>query len=46
MLANYEFKGGRRLLIQGGAGLSKYIILLAESVIIRDKHMCYSLVDY
>ena len=46
MLANYEFKKGRRLLIQGAAPMARYIIVLSESVILRDKHMEYTLVDY
>jgi hypothetical protein len=46
VLANYEFKRGKKLLLQGGAAFAKYIIAMGESVIMRDRHMGYSLVDY
>lgn len=46
VLANYEFKRGKRLLIQGVGAYAKFIIVLAESVIMRDKHMNYNTVDY
>lgn len=46
VLANYEFKREKRLLIQGVGAYAKFIIVLAESVIMRDKHMNYNTVDY
>ena len=46
VLANYEFKRGKKLLLQGGAAFAKYIIAMGESVIMRDRHMGYSLVAY
>ena len=33
-------------MIQGGAKLAKYIILMAESAIVRDKYVEYNSVDY
>jgi hypothetical protein len=46
VLANYEFKKGRKLVIQGGSKLARNIIVMAESVILRDKYVEYNCVDY
>ena len=46
ILSNYEFKKGRKVVIQGCASLAKHMVVLGESVILQNKYMGYSQVEY
>jgi hypothetical protein len=46
VLANYEFKQGKKLVFQSSSANARYIIALGEFVRCRDKRMDYSSVDY
>lgn len=39
-------KKGKRVLLQGPSNCARYIIVLAESLIMRDKYTHYYVVDY
>lgn len=46
ILANYEFKAGKKLVFQSSSANARYVIPLGDFVCCRDKRMCYSNVDY
>jgi hypothetical protein len=46
VLANYEFKPGKKVAFQGSAAQARFIIPLADFVRARDKNMGYVSVDY
>lgn len=46
ILANYEFRAGKRIAFQGTSTQARYIIPLADFVRTRDRNMTYSTVDY
>jgi ABC-type phosphate/phosphonate transport system substrate-binding protein len=46
VLANYEFKAGKRVAFQSNGSQAKFIIPLADFVRCRDRNMAYSSVDY
>ena len=46
VLANYEFKPGKKVAFQGSASQARFIIPLADFVRARDRNMAYASVDY
>lgn len=46
ILANYEFKPGKRVAFQSNSTQARFIIPLADFVKCRDRNMDYSSVDY
>lgn len=46
VLANYEFKPGKKVAFQGSAAQARFIIPVADFVRARDRNMAYASVDY
>lgn len=46
ILANYEFRAGKRVAFQGTGAQARFMIPLADFVRTRDRNMGYSSVDY
>jgi hypothetical protein len=46
VLANYEFRPGKRVAFQGSGSQARFIIPLADFVRARDRNMAYAGVDY
>jgi hypothetical protein len=46
VLANYEFKHGKKVAFQGSASQARFIIPVADFVRARDRNMTYASVDY